>query len=459
MGATLLVAACILGAAPKVSGQPGPQMPYGRLTLPTLRDGSHDFDFLEGTWRFTQGLLLTPFTGPNGNFRVSPGRLIARRIDSRAMTIEWVPEPGTNGEPGFATMTYDRGTRQWAVRLAPTRAAPLSPPLYGSFENNIGRFAGITEWGRRTMLVHLQWTVEGLDQATMRRMLSADGGMTWEEQSVLYMSRQGTASGARPSAEVSCCPRVEAVWYSVPPGRGRELEALFDSESRALGDSQPVQDIALLRGLDAPNTYALLRGFWTPDVPKFYAGPDWAQHRATIERESIRADSAYELRYIPFMPSGFAVGERLAPNAPPGDAGMVVATVYRFDPYRGGGGGYAFTTFFGQMIAPRIAGTGGRFLTLMSYDEFGLNVWNGRETVSAVPGRPPAHDRTVYVSFAWYPDSAAYTRQVNAQVSDSYWLEDVTPTLMKWLISEPTVWRLQPVGRSRRLRDWREGLR
>jgi hypothetical protein len=271
-------------------------------------------------------------------------------------------------------MTYDRSRNQWTIRDSDSRNGPLSTPMTGAFQNNTGLFVGLREISRRSVLARVEWRVEGLDHAVASRSFSFDGGATWELQWILYLWRDGTADTQRPYTQASCCPYLEAMWYTVPRGKGSELEALFDSESRALGDSQPVQDVALFRSLDRPDTYALLRGYWTHDMAAFYKGPDWARHRETIERARAHADSVYELRYIPYMTTdGIAVGDRMNVTDS-ASAGVVIATVYRLAPF-GGGAGYPFTTYFAQLVAPRIVAHGGRFLTVMSSEQFGLDMW------------------------------------------------------------------------------------
>ena len=451
------VAVCIVAAARPAAAQPGPVYPSGRVTLPVLRDGSHDFDFLVGAWSFEMGLLLQPFTGPNVATRRSRGRLTARAVDTTTITLAWESTPDSGNMSGHAEMTYARSRNEWTIRDADSRNGPLSPPMTGAFQNNTGLFVGLREISRRTVLARFDWRVEALDHAVASRSFSFDGGATWELQWILYLWRDGTAATPRPYSQASCCPYLEATWYTVPQGKGSELEALFASESRALGDSQPVQDVALFRSLDRSDAYVLLRGYWTHDMAAFFKGPEWKRHRETLERTRTHADSVYELRYIPYMTTnGIAVGDRLdAKDSASG--GVVVATVYRLAPF-GGGAGYPFTTYFAQLVAPRIVAHGGRFLTVMASEPFGLDNWTGREMASTVPGRPPAHERTVYVSLVWFPDTAGYERHIAALYADLYSQGTVVPGYMKWLIGEPTVWRLAPVGRSRRLLDWREGL-
>ena len=110
---------CHAISAPGLFGQPGPEMPYGRFSLPSLYDGSHDFDFLEGAWQFRQGQLVEPLSGPNAAMRQSFGRLVARMAGVGTTTVEWEATlSDTTRVSGFARMSYDPKTKEWAIREA-----------------------------------------------------------------------------------------------------------------------------------------------------------------------------------------------------------------------------------------------------------------------------------------------------------------------------------------------------
>jgi hypothetical protein len=230
---------------------------------------------------------------------------------------------------------------------------------------------------------------------------------------------------------------------------------LFARESFAMGDSFPVQDIALLRDIDHPATFALVRGFDWGRSREFYDGLPWAAHRATIERAQIRADSVYELRAGLLTP-GFVLGKRLAPGPAAGDPGIVVATTYVMDQRRVES--YTFGMFFIQSVVPRVIGTGARLVGVFVTDNFQIgDLWTGQRMVSAIPGRPLPARRSGFVWFGWFPDTAAYERHRQALEADPFWRDVVAPRLTEFVTSMATTSPLVPVGRSRELRDWVEG--
>jgi hypothetical protein len=244
------------------------------------------------------------------------------------------------------------------------------------------------------------------------------------------------------------------VWYSVPAGKDEQLIDLFARESRAMGDSIRVQDVALFRGADLPGVFTLVRGFDRErPTDDYYRGPAWTAHRAALDRAGIRVDSLIELM-TDRRPWGFIVGERAAADMPAKARGLVVATVYTLDQHRPDY--FYFSAFFVQSVAPRIVASGARLLAVFTSEDWGFVQWTGQRYASAIPGRPINPQRMSFVSFTWFADSASYRRHLKALEADEFWRQSVMPDLTRFLAERPATWRLVPVGRSRELRDWRE---
>jgi hypothetical protein len=450
----IAVITCHAFSAPDVLAQPGPEMPYGRLSLPTLSDGSHDFDFLEGAWQLRQGRLVEPLSGPNAAMHQSFGRLVARRPEVGGVTIEWEARlSDTTRISGFARMSYDPKTKEWTIREADSPTAAPEPPVVGHFENGNGLFYGLREYEGHTVLVRLVWRVTGLGGARLDRAFSIDGGASWETNWIMHLWRQSTAPPRRSPREVRCCGNVEVTWYTVPPGKEDELIRLFARESFAMGDSFPVQDIALLRDIKHPTTFALVRGFSASqrEMRDFYEGLPWAAHRATLERAHIRADSVDELR-ADLGAWGFSLGDRMAPGQSGSASGVVVATMYARDWRRGDS--YLFGPFFAQSVVPRMNATGARTLGVFTTEDFRIGgLWNGQRMVSTIPGRPLPPQRYGVTVFSWFADTASYERHRQAMETDPFWRETVLPRLTRFITSTSTSSMLVPVGRSREFRD------
>ena len=347
-------------------------------------------------------------------------------------------------------------TKEWTIREADSPAAEPEPPVVGHFENGLASFYGIREYRGHTVLVRFRWSVNGLGYVRFDRAFSTDGGASWETNWIMHLSRESTAPPRRAPREVTCCGRVEVMWYTVPAGKEDELIRLFARESFAMGDSFPVQDVALLRDVEHPSTFALVRGFgWSEQaIRDFYEGLPWAAHRATLERAHIRADSVYELR-ANLSPNGFALGDRLASGTAARTPGVVVATIYVRDWSRGDSD--QFGVFFVQSVLPRLIATGARVLGVFATGDFRLGpFWNGQRMVGAIPGRPLPAQRYGVVWFAWFADAASYERHRQALEADAFWRETVAPRLARFVTSMSTTSQLVSVGRSREFRDLRE---
>ena len=446
---TLLVVTCIMLEAilaAELPAQPGkPEQPTGSVTLTPLRDGSHDFDFLRGTWRLVHGENVRPLSGFVGQNRMATGRWLARVRGDGITSAEWdAMGPDSARVSGLALMSYDPKAKQWTIRESKNGGA-AEPPVVGHFEGGIGSFYGLREYAGRTMLVRIMVIVVGLDRARLERAFSTDGGSNWETHLIMHLSRGGIGPDpGRAPAQSVCCADVELLQYSVPPRAEDALIGLFDRESAAAGDSFPDRYVALFRDLDRPGVFVWVRGFyWLGEAKAFYHGPLWTARREALERMQIHADGVHELQ--PWR-RGFILGERGAPGAAGGSPGLVIATFYGLDQRREGY--HDFPAYFGQWVAPRLVDAGARLLAV--FDQAYPDPW--RAATSMVAGRPVPPPRTGSVSFMWFADTAAYERHKEALQRDSFWRETVLPGLARSVASPPTTWRLVPVGRSRALR-------
>ena len=165
----------------------------------TVRDGSHDFDFIYGKWKM-------------------PNHRLKKRL---AGSHEWVnfitcdegsPLPGGIGNidywkanywkdfVGVTVRTYDRKTGLWRIYWVDNKFSEgvIQPPVVGKFEGNVGTFEGHDTFNGVPILVRFIWTVnpkgsqvaekweralnpEGSQVvAKWEQAFSTDGGKTWE---------------------------------------------------------------------------------------------------------------------------------------------------------------------------------------------------------------------------------------------------------------------------------------
>jgi hypothetical protein len=166
--------------------------------LASVRDGSHDFDFIYGKWRM-----------PNH-------RLKQRLAGSR----EWVdfitcdeggPLPGGIGNidywkasiwkdfVGVTVRTYDAKTGLWRIYWVDNTfsGGAIQPPVVGRFDGNVGIFEGSDTYNGVPVTVRYTWTLKAKDSeltgweealnpkraqviAKWQQAFSTDGGKTWE---------------------------------------------------------------------------------------------------------------------------------------------------------------------------------------------------------------------------------------------------------------------------------------
>jgi hypothetical protein len=446
-------------------------MPAGRVELAPLRGGARDFDFLYGTWK--PAYPSAGFAADRTN-QITDGRVTVRPLARGQVAAEYEVVRG-DGEriSGLELMLYDARTRQWAIHDARSDSARLEPPAYGHFDGTDGRFYGERELGGRRVPVRIAWSMHGLDRVTWEWAYSLDGGATWAQHWRMDLARSGPAPGEAgrtppndaaafpaPGASAAprgtgrihtCCSLLEAFRYVVPPGQEKALTQLFNDETALLGDSGYVQDVALLRDIDRPNTYVWLRGFQTEAALRpFYYGPAWSAHRETLDRMGIRIDSAYSLHAGTYT-RGFTLGERLTPRNAYKAGGLVVATVYTFDWSRSGGAPSA------PSLVPIMAAAGGRPLALFETYGWVLDppAANGERMPNAAGRAPPTRSRMVAL-FTWLPDIAAYERYIAALDSDPQY-RDVMAPIERSVTASIAVWRLAPLAGSRAFRWSWEG--
>ena len=150
----------------------------------TVRDGSHDFDFIYGKWRM-------------------PNHRLKKRL---AASHEWVdfitcdegsPLPGGMDDidywkasywkdfVGVTVRTYDGKTGLWRIYWVDNTFSEgvIQPPVVGKFEGNEGIFEGHDTFNGIPIVVRYTWTVNPKSSqvaAKWEQAFSTDEGKTWE---------------------------------------------------------------------------------------------------------------------------------------------------------------------------------------------------------------------------------------------------------------------------------------
>jgi hypothetical protein len=177
------LAAFVLVSPSRVGAQPSaPPATSGSAVLPGSHDGSHDFDWIFGTWKATLRRLVKPLTGST-TWVDFEGRQISKTVwGGKANMDEFIvdsPKAGVQIE-GVALRLYDPASQQWRIYWANSKRGIVDPPVIGRFSNGRGEFYGMDELDGRAILVRYVWSNITPNSAHFEQSFSVDGGKNWE---------------------------------------------------------------------------------------------------------------------------------------------------------------------------------------------------------------------------------------------------------------------------------------
>jgi hypothetical protein len=159
------------------------------------RDGSHDFDFVIGSWKARVRVLknrLNNSTDPK-DWSVLQGTSVHRKLlDSNANFEEFatdgVDSHGRN--KGQTLRLYNPSTHMWSIYLVDVDEGTLGlPPVTGYFTGKRGEFYNQDTFKGRAILTRYVWTDISPHEARMEQAFSADGGKTWEVNWICDLTR------------------------------------------------------------------------------------------------------------------------------------------------------------------------------------------------------------------------------------------------------------------------------
>jgi hypothetical protein len=166
---------------------------------PTVRDSSHDFDFIYGKWRMLNHRLKKRLAGSHewvDFIACDEGRSFPGSIGD----IDYWRASFWKDFVGVTVRTYDRKTGLWRIYWVDNTFSEgvIGPPVVGKFDGNVGTFEGSDTFDGAPIIVRYTWTVnpQGLPAAAKweqasnsngspvvakwEQAFSKDGGKTWE---------------------------------------------------------------------------------------------------------------------------------------------------------------------------------------------------------------------------------------------------------------------------------------
>jgi Raf kinase inhibitor-like YbhB/YbcL family protein len=158
------------------SAAPEPAKP----AAPSVRDGSHDFDFHIGTWRTHVRRRLAPLTGSNEWVEMNGTTVVRKVWDGRANLVELEADTPNGRFQGLSLRLYHPESGQWSVHYANAADGEMMQPAVGQFSDGRGEFYDQETYRGRAIFV--RFVISGItpSSAHFEQAFSDDGGKTWE---------------------------------------------------------------------------------------------------------------------------------------------------------------------------------------------------------------------------------------------------------------------------------------
>jgi hypothetical protein len=146
-----------------------------------VRDGSHDFDFLLGSWKTHFRVLMTRLAGASDWVDYDGTQEFRKMFDTNATVDEFDAYSSAlhMRNHGRSFRLYNIKTRQWTIYHLNNEGA-LDAPVVGEFVGNRGEFYGQDTANERSIYVRNVWQSLTPTSARWEQAWSADGGRTWE---------------------------------------------------------------------------------------------------------------------------------------------------------------------------------------------------------------------------------------------------------------------------------------
>ena len=180
-----LLLACAVAALTPFANANTAQANAAALITATTRDGSHDFDFLLGTWRYHFRILKERLKNSHdwydcdaigetrsiwGGIWGGSGQLEEANIHCPNRTIA-----------GITLRVYNAQTHQWTLWWGTRQRGLIPPPQVGHFNaNGIGEFYADDTWQGTPVIVRYRWQRNLNGHPHFEQAFSADRGKTWE---------------------------------------------------------------------------------------------------------------------------------------------------------------------------------------------------------------------------------------------------------------------------------------
>lgn len=182
-----------------------------------VRDGSRDFDFLNGRHR-VHNVRFAGRLEQSERWETFEALSITTPLPRGTGCIDQLVADGRSGYIGTTLRLYDPRIRRWSLYRMDSASGLLQSPLQGAFHDGTGVFEGRDELGGQPVRVRLTWSHIGSTSARCEQAYSRDSGASWESCWIMqYMRLEERQPQA--SREQGLVLATEFM-FSDPPGAG-----------------------------------------------------------------------------------------------------------------------------------------------------------------------------------------------------------------------------------------------
>jgi hypothetical protein len=163
--------------------------PAAADNAPPARDGSHDFDFVLGTFHTHIHRLLNPLTGSKHWVEYN-GTKTDEPILGGAGSVEVIEADGPEHLEFLTLRLYNAAAHQWSLNFSSSDSGQIGAPSIGEFVNGVGVFLDQEDYKGRAILVRQLWTPISREAYHYEQAFSADFGKSWETNFIADLTRE-----------------------------------------------------------------------------------------------------------------------------------------------------------------------------------------------------------------------------------------------------------------------------
>ena len=153
------------------------------------RDGSHDFDFAQGSWHTHITRVLNPFDGGTQTVTME-GTKTARAVWNGHAWLEEIEADGPNGHwEGGTFFLYNPKSGEWSQQYIDSANGTYQSPTIGRFSGGKAEMFSTSIYQGRTVLVRGLWSDIKPNSHRYEISYSQDGGRTWVAAFKAFLTR------------------------------------------------------------------------------------------------------------------------------------------------------------------------------------------------------------------------------------------------------------------------------